>query len=174
MSNSKYTILFYLFTFQKLSPSPVPPPNLLSHHPHPPNHSTFHPRIPHRSFTDISSHWCLTRPSSATYVAGTMGPSMCTIWLVVYSLGALGVLFGSHCCSSYGAASSFRCLGPLSTFSSGDPVLSPITIGWQHLPLYLLGRASQETAISGFCQQAFVGIQISVWVWWLYIGWIPR
>ena len=28
--------------------------------------------------------------------------------------------------------------------------------------------------MSGSCQQAHVGIHNSVWVWWLYIGWIPR
>jgi hypothetical protein len=38
----------------------------------------------------LFSHWCPTRPSSATYAAGAMGPSMCTLWLVVSSLGALG------------------------------------------------------------------------------------
>jgi hypothetical protein len=32
---------------------------------------------------NLSSHWCLTRPSSATYAAGAMGPSVCTLWLVV-------------------------------------------------------------------------------------------
>ena len=49
-------------------------------------------------------------------------------------------------------------------------------IGCKHLPLYLLGsgRAFQQTAISGSCQQALVGIHSSVWVWWLYTGWIPR
>jgi hypothetical protein len=31
----------------------------------------------------VSSHWCQTRPSSATYAAWTMGSSMCTLWLVV-------------------------------------------------------------------------------------------
>jgi hypothetical protein len=36
------------------------------------------------------------------------------------------------------------------------------------------GRASQETAISGSCQEALVGIRNSVWVWRSYIGWIPR
>jgi hypothetical protein len=36
------------------------------------------------------------------------------------------------------------------------------------------GRASQETAISISCQQALVGICNSVWVWWLFMGWIPR
>jgi hypothetical protein len=28
----------------------------------------------------LSSHWCLIRPSSATYAAGAMGCSMCTLW----------------------------------------------------------------------------------------------
>jgi hypothetical protein len=32
---------------------------------------------------DLSSHSCPTRPSSATHAAGAMGPSMCTLWLVV-------------------------------------------------------------------------------------------
>ena len=32
---------------------------------------------------DLSSHWCLTSPSSATYAAGAMGPYMFTLWLVV-------------------------------------------------------------------------------------------
>jgi hypothetical protein len=31
-----------------------------------------------------------TRPSLITYVAGVMGASMCTLWLVILSLGALG------------------------------------------------------------------------------------
>ena len=42
----------------------------------------------------LSSHSCPTRPSSATYVAGAMSPSMCTLWLVVQSVGALGGLVG--------------------------------------------------------------------------------
>jgi hypothetical protein len=36
------------------------------------------------------------------------------------------------------------------------------------------GRASQETALSGSCQQALVGICNNVWVWRLFIGWILR
>jgi hypothetical protein len=31
----------------------------------------------------LSFHWLLIRPSSATYVSGAMGPSMCTLWLMV-------------------------------------------------------------------------------------------
>jgi len=34
----------------------------------------------------FSSYWCWTMPSSATYVAGIMSPSVCTHWLVVLSL----------------------------------------------------------------------------------------
>ena len=45
----------------------------------------------------------------------------------------------------------------------------------EHPLLYLpsTGIASQETAISGSCQQNLAGICNSVWVWWLYMGWIP-
>jgi hypothetical protein len=58
--------------------------------------------------------------------------------------------------------------------SLGDPLLCPMD-GCEHPLLYLsgTGRASQETAISGSCQQAFVGIHNSVWFWWLFMGWIP-
>jgi hypothetical protein len=49
--------------------------------------------------------------------------------------------------------------------SIGDPVLSPM-VAYEHLPLYLsgCGRVSQETAISGSCQQTLLGICDSVWV----------
>ena len=64
-----------------------------------------HSLLPSRAFTysgesslhrtkGLSSHWCLTKSS--------MGPSMCTLWLVVYSLAALGDLVGWYCCSFYG------------------------------------------------------------------------
>jgi hypothetical protein len=58
-------------------------------------------------------------------------------------------------------------------FSTGVPVLSPM-VGCKHLHPYWLGssRASQETFISGSCQQAFLGTSNSVW--WLHIGWILR
>jgi hypothetical protein len=89
--------------------------------------------------------------------------------------GALGVLVSSYCCSSYGAANPFSSLGTFSSSFIGDPVLHPMD-GCKHPLLYLsgTGRASQETTISGYCQQALVGIHNSVWVWWLYMGCIPR
>jgi hypothetical protein len=54
-------------------------------------------------------------------------------------------------------------------------MLSPM-VGCEHPPLYLSGcdRVSLETPISVSCQQAFFGIHNSVWVFWLYMGWIPR
>ena len=36
-----------------------------------------------------------------------MGPSMCILWLVVLSLGALGGLIRWYCCSTHGVANSF-------------------------------------------------------------------
>ena len=100
---------------------------------------------------------------------------MCTLSLVVQSLGALGVLVSSYCCSSYESANPFSSLGPFSSSSIVDPVLSPL-VGCEHPTLYLsgTGRASQETATTGFCQQALVGIHNSVWVRWLFMGWISR
>ena len=72
-------------------------------------------------------------------------------------------------------ANHFSSFSLFSDSSIGDPVLCTMC-DYEHPPLYLSGsdRASQETAISGSCQQALLGIQNSVWVWCLYMGWIPR
>ena len=72
----------------------------------------------------------------------------------------------------------FRPLQLPGYFSSSfivDLVLCPMD-DCEHPLLYLPGteRAPQDTAISGSCQQAFVGICHTVWVWWLFMGWIPR
>jgi hypothetical protein len=81
----------------------------------------------------------------------------------------------SYCCSSYRVADPFSSLGTFSRSCIGDPVFHPIN-DCEHPLLYLPGTsiASQETAISGSCQQNLVGICNSVWVWWLFMGWIPR
>jgi hypothetical protein len=52
-------------------------------------------------------------------------------------------------------------------------MLSP-TVGCKDVPLHLLGsgRATQETAISGFHQQVLPNIHISVQICWLYLGWL--
>jgi hypothetical protein len=74
-----------------------------------------------------------------------------------------------------GATNPFSSLGTFSSSFVGDSVLHPMD-GCEHSLLYLpgTGRASQETAISGSCQKALVGIHNSVWIWWLYMGWTPR
>jgi hypothetical protein len=48
--------------------------------------------------------------------------------------------------------------------------------GCEHPLLYLsgTGRVSQETTLPSSYQLALVGIVHSVWVWWLFMGWIPR
>ena len=90
-------------------------------------------------------------------------------------MGALGVLVGSYCSSSYGAANTFIYLGPFSSSSIGDPVFSPM-VGWQQPPLYMsgTGRSSQETAISASCQHSLVGIHNRVWIWRLYVVIYPQ
>jgi hypothetical protein len=84
-----------------------------------------------------------------------------------------GGLAGWHCCSFYGAANPLSSFSPISNSSIGDPVLSPM-VGCDLLPLFLSGsgRTSQETAISGSCQEALSSIHNRVWVCWLYMGWL--
>jgi hypothetical protein len=62
-------------------------------------------------------------------------------------------------------ANPFGSFSPFSNFSTGYPVCP--MIGCEHSLLHLSdsGRASQETAIPGSCQQALVGIHNSVQVW---------
>jgi hypothetical protein len=86
-----------------------------------------------------------------------------------------GYLVGWYCCSSYGVPNVFNSFSTFSNSSSGDPVLSSM-VGCKHLPLYLSGSGtvSQEKTISGSCRQALLCICHSVWVWLLYMGWIPR
>jgi hypothetical protein len=54
-----------------------------------------------------------------------MDPSMFIVWLVVESLGDLGLLDDSCRCSSYEAANPFSSLGPFFSSATGDPILSP-------------------------------------------------
>jgi hypothetical protein len=90
--------IFYLFTFQMLasfliSPQKPPIPSLLllllwgcaPTHPLPPPALIFlyTGALSLKRTKGLFSHRCWTRPSSATYTAGAMGPSMWTPWLVV-------------------------------------------------------------------------------------------
>jgi hypothetical protein len=86
-----------------------------------------------------------------------------------------GVLGSSYCCSSYRVADHFSSLGTFSRSFIRGPVFHPID-DCEHLLLYLRGTgiALQETALSGSCEQNLSGICNSIWVWWLYMRWIPR
>jgi hypothetical protein len=88
---------------------------------------------------------------------------------------ALGVLVSSYCCSTYRCAGPLCSLGTFSNSSIGGPVSHAID-DYEHPLLYLpdTGIASPKTAISGYFQQNLAGICNSVWVLWLYMGWIPR
>jgi hypothetical protein len=155
--------IFSLFTFHILPHFHIPPSCLYSP-PSPDSMRVFpHPPCLVLSYTGalslhrtkgLSSHWCLTISSSAIYAAGAIGPSMCSLLLMVQYLGALegGGLIGWYCCSSYEVAKPLSSFSPFPNSSTWDPMLS-LLIGCEHLPLYFSGsnRASQETAISGFC-----------------------
>jgi len=100
-----YFIEYFLFIFQMLTPFLFPvhksvshlstPSSLRVYIPQPPTPSPLHtlmfPDTWGSSLGRIKgfSHWCPTRPTSTTYAARAMGLSMCTLWVVVYSLGAL-------------------------------------------------------------------------------------
>jgi hypothetical protein len=78
---------------------------------------------------------------------------------------ALGLLISSYCCASYRVADPFSSLGTFSSSFTGDPGFYPID-DCEHPLLYLPDTDifSQETAISGSCQQNLAGICNSVWV----------
>jgi hypothetical protein len=86
-----------------------------------------------------------------------------------------GVRVSSYCCSSYKVADPFRSLGTFFSAFIRVPMFHPIN-DCEHPLLYLPGIdiASQERAMSGSCKQILAGLCNSVWVWWLYMGWIPR
>jgi hypothetical protein len=96
----------------------------------------------------LSSYWCQPMPSSATYATGAMGPSMYTLWLVVYywkfwGSGWLMLFFIWGC-------TPLQLLHPSPNSSIAVPMFSPM-VGCEHLPLYLsgFGWTSQEAIITG-------------------------
>jgi hypothetical protein len=97
--------IFSLFTFQMLPPFQVFSPETPSHHPFPSLYKVsappIYPLLP--SGPGISLHWSIEplKPkghssNNATYATRAVGPSICTLWLVIQSPGALGVLASWH------------------------------------------------------------------------------
>jgi len=68
-------------------------------------------------------------PLLLMHMAGAVGSSTCTFWLVVYSLGALGALVGWYCCSSYGLQTPSAQLVP-SVLSLTPPLQTLCSIQW--------------------------------------------
>jgi hypothetical protein len=177
-------IRYFIYLHFKCYPfSRLPPPAAPIRTPPPPaSMRVCHDPLTHpASDTSIPLHWGI-EPSQDQ---GSLFPSMpykailCYIYgwrhgsLYVYSLagvlasrisGWLILFFFLWGCKPLQLLQSF----PISP-------ISPM-VGCKFLPLYSSGsgRASWETATSGSSQHALLGIHSSVWVWWLYMGWIPR
>ena len=118
----------------------------------------------------ILGHMIFAKPRASPPIDGRLGHPLLHMQLET-QLGG-GALVGSHC-SSYRVAEPFSSLGTFSSSSVGSPVFHPIDYCEPPL-LDLLDTdiASQETAISVSFQQSLAGICNSVWVWWLFMGWI--
>jgi hypothetical protein len=136
--------LFLFIYFSCVIPFPSPPsPKPLFHPPPPASMMVFHlpshsshssldsPSLGHLSSLhgtkDFSSHWCLSRPSSAIF--GWSHGSL-HVYSLVGSLdpGSSGVLVGWYCCSSYGAANCFSSFSPFSnSLGTQCPVQSLVT-----------------------------------------------
>ena len=143
--------------------SPIPSPALLSN-PHTPASWPWH--------SSVLGHIMFLRPRASPPIDGLLGHLLLHKQLETQ---ALGVLVSSYCCSTYRVADPFSSLGTFSSFPIGGPVFDPLD-DCEH-PLLCLpgtGIASQEIAISGSCQQNLAGVCNIVWVWRLYMGWIPR
>jgi hypothetical protein len=139
--------------------------------------SSHSPTLGHRAFTGPRASSPIYARQSHPLLHIQLGPWLLHVYSLVGGLvpGNSGGSSGLRLLFFLWSCKPLHLLSPFSSSSIGDPVLSP-TIGFENLSLYLsdTGRASQETAVSGSCQQALVGIHNSVWVWCLYMGRIPR
>jgi hypothetical protein len=144
-----------------LSPKPLYPPlALLPPSPTPASWPWHSPVLGHMIFA-------IPRPSPP--IGGRLGHPLLHMQLETQLWGELV----SSYCSSYRVTDPFSSLGTFSSSLIRGPVIHPID-DCEHPLLCLLGigLASQERAISGSCQQNLSAISNSVWVWWLYMGWI--
>ena len=115
---------------------------------------------------DIKPPSSQIRQSSAIYVSGFLDPSIYTLWLVVYLLGALGGPVSWYC--SYGVVIPFNSFSSSPSSYIGVPGLNQM-VGCEYLHLLWsdTGRTSQWTTISGSYIQVLLGISNRVGVWCL-------
>jgi hypothetical protein len=144
--------------------------------PIPPAPSTLLPKQPTPDswlwHSPVLGHIIFTRPRACHPIDRPLGHPLLHMQLEAQ---LWWVLVSSYCCSFYKFADPFSSLGTFSSSFIRGPVFHTID-DCEHPLLYLPGTgiASQERAISGFCQQKLAGICNSVWVWWLYMGWMLR
>jgi hypothetical protein len=111
-----------------------------------------------------------TRPRASPPIVGRLGHPLLHMKLETQ---LWRVLVSSDCCSFYRVADPFSSWGTFSSSFIRVPVFHQIN-DCEHPLLYLPGTgiASQETAMSGSCQQNLGGICNSVCFWWLIMVWI--
>jgi hypothetical protein len=114
-----------------------------------------------------------TIPRISPPIDGQLGHTLLHMQLETLA-GVGAVLVSSYHCSSYRVADPFSSLGTFSSSFIRGPVIHPVD-DCGHLLLYfpVIGIDSHERTMSGSCQPNLSGICNSVWVWWLYMGWIP-
>jgi hypothetical protein len=110
----------------------------------------------------ILGHRIFERPRASPPIDGQLDHLLPRIQL---ETRAPGVLVSSYC-ASYRSADPFSSFDSFSSSFTGNPVSHP-TDDCEHPFLYLpgTGTVSQETAISGSCQQNLVGICNSKVLW---------
>jgi hypothetical protein len=108
----------------------------------------------------VLGHIKFARPRASLPNDGRLGHLLLHMQLETQ---ALGVLVSSYCYSTYSVVDPFSSLGTFSSSSIGGPVFHPMD-DCEHPLLYFPGTgiASQETAMSGSCQQNLAGICNSV------------
>jgi hypothetical protein len=72
---------------------------------------------------NLSSNWCQTRPSSATYVAVAKSPSMHTLWLVISLWELYGIWLVDIVLLPMGLQNPSAPSANFFNYSIGDPVL---------------------------------------------------
>jgi len=160
--------------------SPFPVSTLQTPYPVPSSHASVRvlPYPPNNTpLPWYSLHWGITPSQDQGPLLPSSGTIGYSTWLYV-----VGLVSGSSGGSGWlillfflWVANPFSSFSPFSYSSIGDPLLRPM-VGCEHLPLYLSdsGRASQETAMSGSCQQTLLGICNSVCVWGSLYGMDPQ
>jgi hypothetical protein len=156
----RYFLHLHLICYP-ISPLCTPPTLLLN--PRTPTSRPWH--------SPVLGHMIFARPKASPPIDGRLGHPLLHMQLEIH---LCRVPVSSYCCSTYRVANPFSSLVTFSSSFIRGPVFHSIDV-CEHPLLYLPGPgiASKKIAISGSCQQNLAGICNSVWVWWLYMGWIP-